>query len=116
MPINERPIQVMAGKEGLPRLLQPTSSPPHEQVSGKEEKYVTMAKDAITIAKAASDYAKDLDWRLQAGATAHLKAMEAEDATTPAPTTSAYIPAPPEDQVWATKIMSNVVKQGIRNA
>lgn len=115
MPVNQRTVDVLSGTEGIPRKLQP--SPPATHVDmGKEQKYINVAKDAITIAKAASDYAKDIDWRIQAGSSAHLKAMEAEDATTPAPTTSAYIPKPPEDQIWATKIMSNVVKQGIRNA
>merc|ERR1719265_595430 len=56
---------------------------------GREQQYINVAKDAITIAKAASDYAKDLDFRLQAGATAHMDVMEAPYSTTPPPTTSA---------------------------
>lgn len=115
MPYNDRVVQVLAGQEGIPRILLP-STPAHEVVSGKEQKYIDVAKDAITIAKAAADYAKDIDWRIQAASTAHLKAMEAADATTAPPTTSAYIPKPPEDQVWATKIMSDVVKKGIHEA
>lgn len=116
MPINNRAIPVLAGEEGIPRELRPESDPHEDETPGHEEKYIDVAKDAITIAKAASDYAKDLDWRLQAGATAHLRAMEATETTTPRPTTSAYIPAPPNDQIWATKIMTNIVKKGIHDA
>merc|ERR1719487_615753 len=117
MPVNQRAVEVLAGKEGIPRKLQPTSSPSDTgKPTGKEQKYIDVAKDAITIAKAAADYAKDIDWRIQAGSTAHLKAMEAPVATTPAPTTSAFIPKPPMDQIWATKIMSGLVKEGIKNA
>jgi hypothetical protein len=189
MPVNERLIDVLSGKEEFPRKLQPTE-PPHEVQSGKEEKYIDMAKDAMTIAKAASDYAKDLDFRLQRGATQHLTAMEGEEpvitqlripviqgafmlpvasvegfivgreividlgspyeevnkikafgslfltealkfphnagatvemlddihTTHPPSTTSAFIPKAPEDQIWATKIMSNIVKAGIKQA
>merc|ERR1719313_195388 len=116
MPVNQRAVQVMNGKEGVPRVLLPTTAPTASAPTGKEQKYIDMAKDAITIAKAASDYAKDMDWRIQAGSTAHLKAMEVPDATTPAPTTSVFIPKPPEDQIWATNIMSEVVKAGIKKA
>lgn len=117
MPVNQRAVQVLGGKEGIPRGLQRSSTVDHDHSTpGKEQKYIDMAKDAITIAKAASDYAKDMDWRVQAGSTAHLRAMEAMEVTTPAPTTSAFIPRPPEDQIWATNIMSKVVKQGIHDA
>jgi len=117
MPVNQRAVQVLAGEKGIPRKLQvQTVAAPDKSVPGKEQRYINMAKDAITIAKAASDYAKDMDWRIQAGSTAHLRAMEEVEPTTPAPTTSAYIPKPPEDQIWATKIMSEVVKKGIHDA
>jgi len=115
MPLNQRAVQVLAGKEGIPTKLQP-ARPYNEKATGKEQQYISVAKDAITIAKAASDYAKDLDWRIQAASTAHLRAMEAPPATTQAPTTSAFIPAPPLDQIWAANIMAKLVKKGIHDA
>jgi carbonic anhydrase len=114
MPLNQRAVPVLTGVEGIPRKLLPVPPNSAEQMTGKEQKYIDVAKDAITIAKAAADYAKDIDWRIQAASTAHLDAMEAPAATTPAPTTSAFIPKPPLDQMWATKIMSKVVKSGIK--
>merc|ERR1740117_495938 len=118
MPLNQRPVQVLAGKDGFPRQLQTFAAQTVSKAPGKEQKYINMAKDAITIAKAASDYAKDIDWRIQAGSTAHLRAMEEPEPTlAPVQTTNAFIPKnPAEQQIWATNIMSNVVRQGIKEA
>jgi len=116
MPLNQREVQVLSGKEGVPRQLQPSVGAIKSGKPGKEQKYIDMAKDAITIAKAASDYAKDMDWRIQAGSTAHLRAMEVIETTTASPTKSVFIPSPPEDQLWATKIMSDVVRKSIHDA
>lgn len=116
MPLNHRAVEVLSAKEGIPREVSPPSDAVNDNLPGTEQRWIQKAQDAITISKAANDYAKDLDWRLQSAATAHLRAMEVPEMTTAEPTTSAYIPKPPEDQVWATNIMTKVVKNAIHKA
>jgi carbonic anhydrase len=116
MPLNGRVVEVLSPKEGIPKSLITSPLPANDAPSGPEQKYMEASQDAITLAKAASDYARDLDLRVQAGAVAHLNKLTEGSTTTFAPTTSMFIPKPPDDSVWATNIMSDVLKSALKKA
>lgn len=115
MPLNGRIAEVLKSEEGIPRSLMPDDSVP-ERTVGDEAQYVEASQDAITLAKAATDYAKDMDWRVQKAAVAHLNALAATTTTTFAPTTSVFIPKPPGDAIWATNVMKNILKDSLKKA
>merc|ERR550537_957167 len=77
MPLNGRIISLRQSTlEDLP----PTASPPvpmpgHPQQSDREFRAMKWAMDAMTIAKSATDYVKDLDSRLRSAAQAHANAL-----------------------------------------
>lgn len=81
----------------------------------RESKDVDVAKDAITIAKAASDYAKGLDVRLQNAAREHAAVWEEEEPPLP-PLIPAVTPAEQarnvaqETQQMARRLMKRMAK------
>merc|ERR1719171_2592979 len=77
MPLNGR---VIAMRQGLLEDLPPTAAPPvpmpgKPQQSDREFRAMKWAMDAMTIAKSATDYVKDLDSRLRNAAQAHANAL-----------------------------------------
>jgi carbonic anhydrase len=77
MPLNGRVISMRQGQmEDMP----PTAAPPVQmpgkpQQSDREFRAMKWAMDAMTIAKSATDYVKDLDSRLRSAAQAHANAL-----------------------------------------
>lgn len=77
MPLNGR---VIAMRQGVYEDAPPTAAPPvpmpgHPQQSDREFRAMKWAMDAMTIAKSATDYVKDLDSRLRSAAQAHANAL-----------------------------------------
>jgi len=77
MPLNGR---IVAMRQGLLEDLPPTAAPPvpmpgRPQQSDREFRAMKWAMDAMTIAKSATDYVKDLDSRLRNAAQAHANAL-----------------------------------------
>jgi len=115
MPRNQRPLEFWRPKKRQP----PMSKPPPLPVA-------SYSRDAITIAKAASDYARELDLRLSKAAAAQAKAFQATP-TTAAPQPAHGSPAAdlhpppsnttsPHDEVWAAKQIAGMVNRAVKEA
>jgi len=77
MPLNGR---VVAMRQGMYEDMPPTAAPPvpmpgKPQQSDREFRAMAWAMDAMTIAKSATDYVKDLDSRMRSAAQAHANAL-----------------------------------------
>eukprot|EP00397_Hematodinium_sp_SG-2012_P031377 GEMP01033305.1.p1 GENE.GEMP01033305.1~~GEMP01033305.1.p1 ORF type:complete len:478 (+),score=121.50 GEMP01033305.1:265-1698(+) len=77
MPINGRPIAVRAGVKDEPPPQAPELSIPVDPNPRTDREFRAMkwARDALKIAKTATDYVKDLDFRLRNAAQAHADAL-----------------------------------------
>jgi len=117
-PLNGRPIIVRNGAVEK-RSANPPASPYHDGPAygpymGKDDmefKGDQMAKDVMTIEKYASDYAKDIDYRLQAGARARITEPAAIAPTGP----PLGVPLDKSDPLYAIKALNNV-QNVFRNA
>lgn len=120
MPLNQRSVQVWSANEQEPAAipLRPALAvtlPQSSHDDERESRSTQLARDAITIAKATADYAKDLDIRLRAGAEAHFQATQQEPpAAAQAPST--VTSKSPLDEAWAAEEIAGEVKQAIRDA
>merc|ERR1719158_459319 len=77
MPVNGRPMAVRAAQRDIPPPAaplppMPAGPNPHTDRSFRAMKW---AKDALKIAKASTDYIRDLDMRLRNAAEAHANAL-----------------------------------------
>lgn len=115
MPLQSRAIQVLAAdeKEPAPR---PLGGPGAVYDDGREQKSEIISKDAMTVAKAAADYAHDLDERLVRAAEVHAEVIEGSYSTTLEPTTRPFMVKPPLDIQWAANAMGQLVKSAIKDA
>ena len=121
MPLNNRLISIMKGVESEP-LAKPLSTQTDFD-DGRDSKWIPLAQDAITISKAATDYARDLDIRLKrsanADADAIVKGLEPPPLVGPVhvPTKMPIvIPKAPMDTVWAATKITQAIKGEIQKA
>lgn len=77
MPINDRPIAVRSAAKEEPPPQAPELSVPlgPNPRTDREFRAMKWAKDALKIAKTATDYVKDMDFRLRSAAEAHANAL-----------------------------------------
>lgn len=122
MPLNKRIFKIYTAEENDPApkpfTMQPPVGPPFGFDDGRESKWVDVAKDAVTIAKASADYARDLDARLTNGAQQHYEILKPGETftTTPTPTTNA-VPIPPKmNWNWGMNALSKAFADQVRNA
>jgi len=119
MPLMERPITIVKAEimepATRPVTISPPVGPPWGFDDGRESRYEDYAKDAVTIAKAASDYARDLDSRLSHAAVVHAKVLTADGPSAAATTPQPY-PVPPLDQIWAANAIAKRVAAGVEKA
>lgn len=111
MPLNQRLVRVWAASLQEPPAipLKPPfarSVPDSSHDDQRESPAIDYAKDAITIAKATSDYAKDLELRLGAGSAAYLKSVQP-----PVPP-----PIPQLDRNWAEKRITKEIERQVQDA
>lgn len=119
MPLNTREVEVWGARlrepSAQPASLKPAVGPPVGYDDHRAQVSEPMAKDAITVAKAAQDYAKDLDQRLLRAAEAHAQVLEGTFSTTPAPTTRPFMVRSPFDVQWAGNAIGQMVKAAIED-
>jgi len=109
MPMGGREVDVLLAKEGEPP--RPTPAPPNTEAESTK-----IAKEAITEAKAASDYAKEvLDLPLQRASAAHAMEMKVPLKKRPQNFTTIKVPNPPKDVDWALEHVKNVVRQAMED-
>lgn len=75
MPLNGRVVSMLAGVLDQPPVGPPPPAGMPPPVSDREYRAMKWAMDAMTIAKSATDYVKDLDNRLRNAAQAHASAL-----------------------------------------
>lgn len=115
MPVNNRGIDILRGVEREPVAKFRRSQTNFDD--GRDSEYIPLAQDAITIAKHATDYARDLDMRIKRSSNANVEALSAGLVTaapvagTPPPVT---IPAAPMDTVWAAGKIAQAVKKVVQ--
>jgi len=108
MPRNQRPVEFWTARKRVPPL--PTPPPPP---------VAAMSRDAITIAKAASDYARELDLHLSRAAAAQAKGFQASPTALSASfkpsSLNATAPAP-SGEIWAAKQIAGFVTRALHDA
>lgn len=120
MPVNQRPIMYWTAKAEVPiKPVRPARGMP----SSKELR--VMSEDAITIAKAASDYARDMNARLAQAAVAQQEDWSASTGPTapplvmgaaPVAVTPPPPPGGPEGDIWAARQIGEFVKRAVNEA
>jgi len=114
MPLNGRPVAVRAAVRDMPPPAAPKPQMPSGPNPATDRSYRAMkwAKDALKIAKASTDYIRDLDIRLRNAAEAHANAlapdlMHARDMalTTPPP----VVQVTPIDMAKTSESMANAL-------
>lgn len=115
MPVNNRGIDILRGIEREPVAAFRKTRTDFDD--GRDSEYIPLAQDAITIAKHATDYARDLDMRIKRSQNANIEALSAGLTTpppeppTPPPVT---IPAAPMDTIWAAGKIAQAVKKVVQ--
>jgi len=121
MPTNQRPVEFWTATK---RTFTEPATPPPGQPSAQDLN--VWSQDAITISKAASDYARDINARLSQAAVAQHQSfdvvpvlppvMGAGSPGMPAAAVAAEPPPGPEGDIWAAKQIGNFVKQAVNEA
>jgi len=119
MPLNQRVVQVWSAAEQEPPAipLKPPGSatiPQDAHDDERENRANQLARDAMTIAEAAHNYAEGIDERVKLGS----KAFSTTRPQLPPLTAGAPPPkvTPHLDEDWASKEMANEVKKAISDA
>lgn len=121
MPLNERDVKIWSASEKEPSFRPVTAMPPVGPPTGlddeRDSKFIPMAQDAITIAKAASDYARDIDLRYSRASNAYVNSLKVSSVSTPPPATvkPVYVPKPPLDIPWAASQIGKVIQKSIQD-
>merc|ERR1719160_1008375 len=121
MPLANRPVAVrQAVKEEPPPKAPEMSIPlgPNPRTD-REFRAMKWAKDALKIAKSATDYTKDLDFRLRGAAQAHANALAPNlvpgMVATPPPAVPTQGPSP-QDMAKTAEEMANVIADAAKMA
>lgn len=86
MPLNGRPIAVRQGVKEEPPPQAPVSIPQGKNPkTDREYRAIKMSRDALKVAKAATDYVRGLDSRLRDASAAHAAVLGSAGAPAPAP-------------------------------
>jgi len=121
MPTNQRPVEFWTATK---RTFTKPATPPPGQPSAQDLN--VWSQDAITISKAASDYARDINARLSQAAVAQHQSFDVVPVLPPVlgagPTGIPWAglatepPPGPEGDIWAAKQIGNFVKQAVNEA
>lgn len=122
MPLNGRPVAIREARREVP----PPPIPPPPPAgptpnTDREFRAVKWSWDALKIAKAATNYVKDMDSRLRHAAYAHAKVMAPDlmahhEAATPPPPPRPVGPPIPMEMAKTTQTMAAAISKAARQA
>jgi len=122
MPLNGRQVAVRQGvmEEPPPRQLENSIPLGPNPRTDREFRAMKWAKDALKIAKSATDYIKDLDMRLRGAAQAHANALAPKlmpvYTATPAPFVDQSKSTQPVDIAKIAQSMANTIAQAAKES